>query len=559
MSKELISYLLFLFKDKKSKLFCILLFKLFMLVFSLTPSYITHQIFDNILPNFDFSKMLITLCFFFFFVIISALLEFTLSKINIKTLTEIRKKSRQNFVSTLLDKDILSVQKFSNGEILYRGNQDISMIINSSFKLFIETPISIFFLSLIIFLLFKINGSLGIITIILIFIESIYNLAISKKYKNKTDIVKESEGRLLEINKQLVDRILFIKLNRLKTFEIDRFMKNYTDMIEHGQTLFLFQAFTKVILNIFIGIRQLFVIAIGAYLIHDEQLTVGLLIAYIQIMQRMASPIETLISLFYTQKELVSSFERVSAFLNQRKSNTEKVIELEDNEVHLICNSIGLKINQKTLIDNVNLKIYKREKIAILGESGSGKSTLCKLIAGIYDYTGKIVINTKKSDNYPYIGFLVDESSLFRGTIKENLLYGWDEAKYLKNDVIIDVLDKVRLKYLVLQPKGLDIEIDKNMLSKGEKQRLELARIMLLKPELIILDEPTSGLDRETEIEVWRNFREHCSNSTIIYTTHDLELIYPTDRILSLEANQLVELSLDKIVTKQNKSLSEVT
>ncbi|WP_025690186.1 ATP-binding cassette domain-containing protein [Paenibacillus zanthoxyli] len=94
---------------------------------------------------------------------------------------------------------------------------------------------------------------------------------------------------------------------------------------------------------------------------------------------------------------------------------------------------------------------------------------------------------------------------------------------------------------MIEQTDGLKSTVDKNILSKGEKQRLELARIILLKPELIILDEPTSGLDELTERLVWNNLRTECNESTILFTTHKKELISKNDRVLVMKKGILYE------------------
>ena len=272
-------------------------------------------------------------------------------------------------------------------------------------------------------------------------------------------------------------------------------------------------------------------------------MTIGLLIAFNQLCQSLVSPASYFSSLIHHYKNLVSSYERIQEIMDCTVSDSKTKSENIKNQPNLavLCEHLKFKIGNNRVINDLNLKVNHMEKIAIIGESGSGKSTFCKLLAGLYEYEGKIFIEEENNNKSINLSFMLDESSLFRGTLSENLMYGID-GKEVTRRRIMEVFNKVKLDYFTKYLDNADLIIDKNTLSKGEKQRLELARIMLIKPNLIILDEPTSGLDEYTEEIVWRNFRDECSKSTIIYTTHKREIIHLSDRLFKMTNGILTEI-----------------
>lgn len=280
------------------------------------------------------------------------------------------------------------------------------------------------------------------------------------------------------------------------------------------------------------------VIVVGAYLISKGEMTIGLLIAFNQLTQSVSSPANYFSNIIHHYKNLLSSFERTEKIMNNNAPF--HLSTAVDSNIKLVCNGVNFSMNNNHLIQNLNLKVFSKESVAIIGESGSGKSTLCKLIAGLYDYKGEIYLQECNDADRATVGFMLDESTMFRGSLWENITYGLEENS-VSFDKVKEVLQMVKLEYLIEQTDQFRATVDKNILSKGEKQRLELARIILLKPALIILDEPTSGLDDVTEEFVWKNFRNECCNSTILFTTHKRELIYARDRILEMRKGILRE------------------
>jgi ATP-binding cassette subfamily B protein len=201
-------------------------------------------------------------------------------------------------------------------------------------------------------------------------------------------------------------------------------------------------------------------------------------------------------------------------------------------------------------IDDISFTANTGETIAFVGPSGSGKSTLMKLLVGLYrPQEGKILYNGMDENNISFedlrsqIGFVTQDTNLFSGSIKENLLFVNPSAT---DEDLNDALAKAACTNLLLRAeKGLDTMIGEGglKLSGGEKQRLSIARALLRKPNLLIFDEATSALDSLTEEEITNTIRDISSNKDqiTILIAHRLSTIMHADRIYVLEKGDVVE------------------
>ncbi|HET9056532.1 MAG TPA: ABC transporter ATP-binding protein [Chitinophagaceae bacterium] len=205
---------------------------------------------------------------------------------------------------------------------------------------------------------------------------------------------------------------------------------------------------------------------------------------------------------------------------------------------------------QYRAIDGISFNVKAGETIAFVGPSGSGKSTLMKLLVGLYrPQEGKIIYNGLDETSIDFndlrnqIGFVTQDTQLFSGTIKENLVFVNPHAT---EEELRDVLDKASCNNLLQRAeKGLHTMIGEGglKLSGGEKQRLSIARALLRKPKLLIFDEATSALDSLTEEEITATIREVSSqqNQITILIAHRLSTIMHANRIYVLERGEVVE------------------
>ena len=201
-------------------------------------------------------------------------------------------------------------------------------------------------------------------------------------------------------------------------------------------------------------------------------------------------------------------------------------------------------------IENISFDVKTGETIAFVGPSGSGKSTLMKLLVGLYrPLEGKILYNGMDENSISFedlrnqIGFVTQDTQLFAGTIKENLMFVNPAAT---DADLTDVLDKASCTGLLARAeKGLDTMIGEGglKLSGGEKQRLSIARALLRKPKLLIFDEATSALDSLTEEEITDTIKDVSSqqNQITVLIAHRLSTIMHADRIYVLEKGLVIE------------------
>lgn len=213
---------------------------------------------------------------------------------------------------------------------------------------------------------------------------------------------------------------------------------------------------------------------------------------------------------------------------------------------------VGFKHNsaQQNAINNISFKANVGETIAFVGPSGSGKSTLMKLLVGLYrPKHGRILYNGLNEEEIDFddlrrqIGFVTQDTQLFSGTIRENLLFVNPTAT---EEEVQDALRKASCQTLLSRAeKGLETTIGEGglKLSGGEKQRISIARALLRKPKVLLFDEATSALDSLTEEEITNTIREIslAGNQITILIAHRLSTIMHADRIYVLEKGDVVE------------------
>jgi ATP-binding cassette subfamily B protein len=287
-------------------------------------------------------------------------------------------------------------------------------------------------------------------------------------------------------------------------------------------------------------------------LIFDNDISAGKYFTFLFYSFFLFGPLQELGNVIVTWREAEVSlvnFNRILSMPKEVKPVNPAIIggiaDLEFNDVtfkHLTAS--------KNALSNISFKTTTGQTIAFVGPSGSGKTTLVKLLVGLYHpKEGQILYNGISSRNVELnelrekIGFVTQDTQLFSGTIRENLLFVRPEAT---DEECMEVLNKAACQSLLARAdKGLDTVIGEGgvKVSGGEKQRLSIARALLRQPDILVFDEATSALDSLTEEEITKTIRDvsNMKNHITILIAHRLSTILHADRIFVLEKGNIVE------------------
>ncbi len=263
-------------------------------------------------------------------------------------------------------------------------------------------------------------------------------------------------------------------------------------------------------------------------------------------------PLQEIGNIILSYREAQASLENFENLMTKKpEPKPEKPVHLGPiNTLEFESTGFRHQSALQNAVNSISFTTQVGETIAFVGPSGSGKTTLMKLLVGLYrPQTGRILYNGIDETNIDFeelrnqIGFVTQDTQLFSGTIKENLLFVNPSAT---EEDLQDVLEKAScLSLLARAEKGLDTMIGEGglKLSGGEKQRLSIARALLRKPKLLLFDEATSALDSLTEEEITDTIREISQEGKqiTILIAHRLSTIMHADKIYVLEKGDIVE------------------
>ena len=420
----------------------------------------------------------------------------------------------------------------------------------------------------ILIIMFLINWKLTLITLSTFPLLLLVTYIFKEKVKVSFNNVREAVANLNSFVQEHIVGMNVVQIFARESKEYESFKKINKNHLESNLKAVLYYSLYFPAMEFFTALGMGLMIWYGSNQILEDEISLGILIAFIMYLQMFFRPIRMIADRFNVlQMGVVSSIRIFKLLDNQEMIVNNDKLKIENNiSGKLEFKNLWFAYNKKDyVLRNINFKINPGNVLAIVGSTGSGKTSIINLINRFYEFNkGEVYLDENKLRDYnlnelrQVIGYVPQDVFLFSDTIRNNLTLGnkkisdneiWDVIRYLKAERFIEKLPG-KLDYNVME-RGATLSV-------GQRQLLSCIRILLFDPKIILLDEATSSVDSETEEIIQNAISKILKNRTSIVVAHRLSTIKQADNILVLENGEIVESGKHNELKRNNKHYSKL-
>lgn len=554
--KRVFSYL----KPYTKQLILVLLCIIVSSFFSLLPSILTGKILDDGLLKQDFKALV-------FYIVLSLAVTLAASLIGVAE-TYINTWIAQHITFDMRNQMYLHLQKMSQrffttnnqGDIITRMTSDIDgvkAVVTSTFSSILSNSITLIIAMI---AMFQKNWILALVGIVIV---PLFTLPTRKAGKKRWTLTSESQQVNDEVNGILNETLsvsgqLLVKLFGKEKCEYERYEKANRRMIGLNIKESMAGRWFRVVLTTFTSVGPMLLYLAGGILMmkYNSDLTIGDITVLVSLLGRMYMPVNSLLNIQVEWIRSMALFKRIFDYFDipVEIENAKDAVTPDKVTGDVVFEHVEFSYEEsKKILKDISFTLNAGKSIAIVGPSGSGKSTIVNLIPRLYDVdSGSVTfdgIDVRKLDLKflrDQVGVVSQETYLFNGTIRDNLLYAKPDAT---EEAMVEALKKANIwDFIEKQEKGIDTEVGNRglKLSGGEKQRISIARIILKDPTIFIFDEATSALDSISEKKIQDAIDPIIKSKTSILIAHRLSTILAADEILVVKDGTIAERGTHK-------------
>ena len=293
-------------------------------------------------------------------------------------------------------------------------------------------------------------------------------------------------------------------------------------------------------------------LGVGAYMVVAGQMSLGTLVAFLSYIHSFYDPIRRLTEVDNTFQQAIAAGERIFELMDEKPEiqDAPDAVELDHIQGEVVFEDVHFHYGDgDEVLHDIDFRIAPGEVVALVGPSGAGKTSIANLLCRFYDPAhGRILIDghdlrkIRLRSLRRHIAVVLQDTFLFNGTVRENLIYGKPDAT--EEEMIAAAKTAYAHEFIMNLPHGYDTEIGERgvKLSGGQRQRLALARAILTNPRILILDEATSSVDAEAEYLIQQALEEALKGRTALVIAHRLSTIRNADKIIALENGRIREI-----------------
>lgn len=452
------------------------------------------------------------------------------------------------------------IDSHSYGDLLSRIISDIDTVAEGLLQTFTEALTGIITIVFTLFFMLRLNYKIGLLVVALTPLSLIGATFIAKMSFKTFKAQAEVKGRLTGFVNEMVENQAVIKAYGREAENTAAFDKIDEELYKYGINAQFYSSLANPITRFVNAIIYLCVATFGAIDVVAGGLKVGMLSTFLSYASSYTKPFNSISSVATELQNSFASLRRVFELLDATELPDESGLEEIDTingEVSFLDVSFSYKPEVK-LIEHFSIDCKKGEQIAFVGPTGCGKTTIINLLMRFYDINSgditvdsKSIYDIKRKSLRAHMGMVLQDTWLFKGTVKENIAYGKDDAT---DEEIIDAAKRAYAHDFIMQlPHGYDTIIsDSDGMSTGQKQLLCIARLMLRIPNVLILDEATSNIDTRTEILISKAFKQMMIGRTSFIIAHRLSTIKNADKIIVMKDGHIMEIGRHEELLAKN-------
>ena len=495
--------------------------------------------------------------------IISAIFSYVEGLSMIKVANGYAKKLRSSISEKINKLPLKFFDHNLSGDILSRVTNDVDTIaqsLNNSLSTLVSS-ITLFIGSII--MMFVTNYIMAITAIVSSLIGFILMFIILNKSQRYFTARQKNLGKLNGYIEEIYSGLNVVRSCNAKDETINEFDKLNDNLYDCNRKSQFLSGLMQPIMGFIGNFSYVAVCIVGALLVSKSVISFGVIVAFIMYVRLFTNPLSQIAQAMTSMQSTAAASERVFSLLEEEEMDSEEGITKKLDK-HKVKGNIEFKNvkfgydKDKIIINDFTAKVKAGEKIAIVGPTGAGKTTMVNLLMKFYDINdGDILIDgtsikeLKRDNIHSLFTMVLQDTWLFNGTVKENIIYN---QKHVSNKKVEDVCKVVGVDHFIKTlPNGYDSVIsDNDSVSSGQRQLLTIARGMISDSPFLILDEATSNVDTRTEELVQKAMDKLMENKTSFIIAHRLSTIKNADLILVMKDGNIIEQGNHNELMKKN-------
>ena len=511
--------------------------------------------------NVDFKKLVQICIALAAIILISALFQWIMTYHSNKLSYYTVEQMRNDVMEKLTRVPLSFIDSTPHGDLINTVVTDIDIVGTGLLQGFTQVFSGIVTILGTLVFMFTINPIIALVVVILTPLSFFVASFIAKHSHDKYREQAKLRGKMTGYASEMIECETLVKAYSMEESVEENFDKMNRDLQKVGVIAHFYSALSNPCTRFVNAMVYAGVAIAGAYLCVTGKLSVGALTSFLAYCSQYTKPFNEISGVVAEFQNAVASANRVFQLLDTENESDDSALEplaVQDGTVGFSHVDFAYS-KKKPLIRDFNLDVKSGQTIAIVGPTGCGKTTMINLLMRFYDVNaGKITVDGKdirsvtRDSLRGAFGMVLQDTWLFRGTVRENIAYGVPDAT---DEEIREAAKKAHAHSFIKRlPNGYDTVLTENgdNISEGQKQLLCIARVMLKRPPMLILDEATSNIDTRTEVRIQKAFAALMEGRTSFIVAHRLSTIRNADVILVMRDGQIIEKGKHEELLAQN-------